>query len=62
VDRMTISSSNTSLASRLLVETDEWGFLKDQSVTPEIYQSRSAAGDHRAVEQKWVGQSSPEWC
>lgn len=62
VDRMTISSSNTSLASRLLVETDEWGFLKDQSVTPEIYQSRSAAGDHRAVEQKWVGRPSPGQC
>jgi hypothetical protein len=37
-----------------LAETDEWGFLKDVGPTPEIFQSRSAAGDHRAAEQKWV--------
>lgn len=41
-----------------LAETDEWGFLKDVGPTPEIFQSRSAAGDHRAAEQKWVSRQS----
>jgi hypothetical protein len=34
-------------------ETDEWGFLRDRSPTPAIFQSRKTAGDIRALEQKW---------
>ncbi|WWD16988.1 hypothetical protein CI109_101424 [Kwoniella shandongensis] len=45
-------ASNSSL--RPLPETDEWGFLKEKSPTPEIFQSRSAPGDHRVIEGKWL--------
>ncbi|GMK53934.1 hypothetical protein CspeluHIS016_0105200 [Cutaneotrichosporon spelunceum] len=34
-------------------ETDEWGFLRDRSPTPAIFQSRKTAGDIRYLEQKW---------
>lgn len=46
--------SASSARSLPLPETDEWGFIKDQSPTPEMFQSRSTASDHRAAEQKWV--------
>ena len=49
------ASSMNSLSSRATVpDTDEWGFIKDKSVTPEIFQSRSAPVDHRAAETKWL--------
>ena len=52
---LTIVSGSSSRSLRVpLPETDEWGFLKERSPTPEIFQSRSAPEDHRAVEQKWV--------
>jgi hypothetical protein len=46
--------SGASGRSLPLPETDEWGFLKDQSPTPEMFQSRNAASDHRVAEGKWV--------
>ena len=46
--------SGVSGKSVPLAETDEWGFIKDQSPTPEMYQSRSTASDHRSAETKWV--------
>jgi hypothetical protein len=53
---MKSQSSSGSLGAGLkaLPETDEWGFLKEKSPTPEIFTKRSAAGDHRVAEQKWV--------
>lgn len=48
-------SSSSAYSSRTLYDTDEWGFLKEKSPTPEIFQSRNAPGDHRAIESKWVG-------
>jgi len=54
-NRLTIVSGSSSGSFRApLPETDEWGFLKEKSPTPEIFQSRSAPGDHRIAEQKWV--------
>ncbi|OCF31932.1 hypothetical protein I316_06314 [Kwoniella heveanensis BCC8398] len=50
----TMVSQNSSSSLRPLPETDEWGFLKDRSPVPEIFQSRSAPGDHRVIEQKWL--------
>ncbi|WVR06760.1 hypothetical protein IAU60_003795 [Kwoniella sp. DSM 27419] len=50
----TLTSQNSSSSLKPLPETDEWGFLKEQSPVPEIFQSRSAPGDHRAIEQKWL--------
>lgn len=52
----TIKSDFSAASGRSipLPETDEWGFLKDQSPTPEMFQSRNAASDHRAAEGKWV--------
>ncbi|WVQ79628.1 hypothetical protein IAT38_001728 [Cryptococcus sp. DSM 104549] len=50
----TMASASSSSSLRPLPETDEWGFLKHQSPTPEIFQSRSAPGDHRAIEGKWL--------
>lgn len=47
-------SSSSAYSSRALYDTDEWGFLKEKSPTPEIFQSRSAPGNHRAIESKWV--------
>lgn len=53
--RTTIASGSSSGSLRApLPETDEWGFLKEKSPTPEIFQSRNAPGDHRVSEQKWV--------
>ena len=49
-----VSGSSSGSLRASLPETDEWGFLKEKSPTPEIFQSRNAPGDHRAVEQKWV--------
>ena len=46
--------SSNSISSKLLPETDEWGFVKDRSTVPDIYMSRAAPTDHRAVEQKWL--------
>lgn len=46
--------SGASSRSLPLPDTDEWGFLKDSSPTPEMFQSRNAPGDHRVAEQKWV--------
>jgi hypothetical protein len=46
--------SGVSARSLPLPETDEWGFLKDQSPTPEMFQSRNMGSDHRAAEGKWV--------
>ena len=56
-DKATLASASSihSLSSRAAVpDTDEWGFIKEKSVTPEIFQSRSAPVDHRAAEVKWV--------
>lgn len=54
-NRTTMASGSSSGSLRApLPETDEWGFLKEKSPTPEIFQSRSAPGDHRVAEQKWV--------
>ncbi|OCF60866.1 hypothetical protein L486_00510 [Kwoniella mangroviensis CBS 10435] len=50
----TMTSQNSINSLRALPETDEWGFLKDRSPVPEIFQSRSQPGDHRAIEQKWL--------
>ncbi|WVW84273.1 hypothetical protein I302_106303 [Kwoniella bestiolae CBS 10118] len=50
----TMTSTNSVNSLKPLPETDEWGFLKDRSPVPEIFASRSAAGDHRAIEQKWL--------
>jgi len=46
--------SGTSARSLPLPETDEWGFLKDSSPTPEMYMSRNMGSDHRVAEGKWV--------
>ena len=46
--------SGVSAKSLPLPETDEWGFLKDMSPTPEIYMSRNTGSDHRVAEGKWV--------
>jgi hypothetical protein len=47
--------SSTSIGSRApLPETDEWGFLKDESPVPEIFQRRAAPEGHRATEQRWL--------
>jgi hypothetical protein len=57
MSRSDTNKSNVSAASGRslpLPETDEWGFLKDQSPTPEMFQSRSAANDHRVAEGKWA--------
>lgn len=57
MSRSDTNKSNVSAASGRslpLPETDEWGFLKDQSPTPEMFQSRNAANDHRVAEGKWV--------
>ena len=51
---LTAASSSNSVASRFVPDTDEWGFIKEKGVTPEVFQSRAAAGDHRTKEQKWV--------
>lgn len=51
-DQTTITSSLSF--GKLLPETDEWGFVKDKSMVPEIFKSRAAPGEHRAMEQKWV--------
>ena len=56
-DKATLASlsSTLSLNSRAaLPDTDEWGFIKDKMVTPEIFQSRSAPGEHRTAETRWV--------
>ncbi|WWD03223.1 hypothetical protein V865_001274 [Kwoniella europaea PYCC6329] len=50
----TMTSQNSINSLRALPETDEWGFLKDRSPVPEIFQSRSQPGDHRVIEQKWL--------
>ncbi|TYJ52193.1 hypothetical protein B9479_007208 [Cryptococcus floricola] len=39
---------------KVMAETDEWGFLKDRSPTPEIFMSRNAPGEYRAIEGKWL--------
>ncbi|ODO08309.1 hypothetical protein L198_00032 [Cryptococcus wingfieldii CBS 7118] len=39
---------------KVTAETDEWGFLKDRSPTPEIFMSRNAPGEYRAIEGKWL--------
>ncbi|WVQ77904.1 hypothetical protein IAR50_007610 [Cryptococcus sp. DSM 104548] len=39
---------------KVMAETDEWGFLKDRSPTPEIFMSRNAASEYRAIEGKWL--------
>ncbi|KAK4687838.1 hypothetical protein P7C73_g2277, partial [Tremellales sp. Uapishka_1] len=52
--RPTLASVDSSSSLKALPETDEWGFLKDISPTPEIYRNRAAAGDHRTTEQKWL--------
>jgi hypothetical protein len=46
--------SGISARSLPLPETDEWGFLKDSSPTPEMYMSRNMGSDHRVAEGKWV--------
>jgi hypothetical protein len=46
--------SGMSARSLPLPETDEWGFLKDSSPTPEMYMSRNMGSDHRVAEGKWV--------
>ena len=46
--------SGMSAKSLPLPETDEWGFLKDSSPTPEMYMSRNMGSDHRVAEGKWV--------
>ncbi|WWC89004.1 uncharacterized protein L201_003921 [Kwoniella dendrophila CBS 6074] len=51
---MTLQTQNSVNSLRPLPETDEWGFLKDKSPVPEIFQSRSQANDHRVIEQKWL--------
>jgi hypothetical protein len=51
-DEATIKSSSSM--SKILPETDEWGFVKDRTTVPEIFMSRSAPGEHRTAEQKWV--------
>ena len=61
VDKATLASASSmnSLSSRATVpDTDEWGFIKEKSVTPEIFQSRSAPVDHRAAEVKWVSKGA----
>ncbi|KIR69955.1 rab GTPase activator [Cryptococcus deuterogattii CA1014] len=50
--------SSSAYSSRALYDTDEWGFLKEKSPTPEIFQSRNAPGDHRAIESKWLSITS----
>lgn len=49
--------SGNSARSLPLPETDEWGFLKDSSPTPEMYMSRNMGSDHRVAEGKWVRRS-----
>ncbi|UOH83298.1 hypothetical protein LQV05_006023 [Cryptococcus neoformans] len=56
--RPTMGSSSSAYSSRALYDTDEWGFLKEKSPTPEIFQSRSAPSDHRAIESKWLSITS----
>ncbi|KAK8864699.1 hypothetical protein IAR55_001951 [Kwoniella newhampshirensis] len=51
---VTMQSFGSNGSLRPLPDTDEWGFLKDKSPTPEIFQSRSAPGDHRVIEGKWL--------
>jgi hypothetical protein len=51
--------SGMSARSLPLPETDEWGFLKDSSPTPEMYMSRNMGSDHRVAEGKWVCLSFP---
>jgi hypothetical protein len=46
--------SGVSARSLPLPETDEWGFLKGSSPTPEMYMSRNTGSDHRVAEGKWV--------
>jgi hypothetical protein len=46
--------SGVSARSLPLPETDEWGFLKELSVTPEMFHSRSQASESRIAEGKWV--------
>lgn len=36
-------------------EVDEWGFIKECSPTPVIFQSRQPPSEVRAAEQRWVG-------
>ena len=50
----TLATQASAGSMRVLAETDEWGFLKDKSPTPEIFQSRAAGADTRIMEQKWV--------
>lgn len=51
----TITSTLSKASSRgPLPETDEWGFLRDQSPVPQVFQGRSSAEMTRAMEQRWL--------
>ncbi|ODN97903.1 hypothetical protein I350_07538 [Cryptococcus amylolentus CBS 6273] len=49
-----IRSGTSAGGLKVMAETDEWGFLKDRSPTPEIFMSRNAPGEYRAIEGKWL--------
>jgi len=55
VDDEQMTPASSASVGRIVPDTDEWGFVKEKSTIPEIFNSRAAPGEHRATEQKWVG-------
>ncbi|KAI9639156.1 putative rab GTPase activator [Dioszegia hungarica] len=51
----TVISSTSGRSLRTLPDTDEWGFIKDKSPTPEVFMGRAGGAGQRALEQKWLG-------
>lgn len=61
-DTVISSLSGTSGKSlRTLPDTDEWGFVKEKSPTPEVFMGRAGGAGQRALEQKWVRQTRLTW-
>lgn len=54
---MSAVSGTSGKSMRTLPDTDEWGFVKERSPTPEVFMGRAGGAGQRALEQKWVSKS-----